>query len=97
MEDKYKIIIQMLEQADNLDKESVLALWTGLTNTIALKYPNEFFHVIRNSILTPFQSPNSDVDFATIAGAVFYSLQQYFLTNPKYSRYFNSISTGDEN
>lgn len=97
MSDKYQNVMKILETTEDLDKESLLVLWVGLTNTISIMYPNEFFHVIRNSILTPFQSAQALTDFAKIAGAVFYSLQHVFMSDPKYRQYYKNISSGDEN
>lgn len=97
MEDKYQKVVTLLEQAESLDKESVLGLWVGLTNMIAVMYPNEFFHVMRNSILQPFESQQIDVNFAKIAGGVFYSLQHVFMSDPKYMQFYKTISSGDDN
>lgn len=97
MEDKYQKVIKILEQTEGLDKESLLSVWVGLTSTISNMYPNELFHVMRNSILYPFKSEQTNVDFAKIAGGVFYSLQHIFMNDPKYMAFYKNNLAGDDN
>lgn len=90
-------VIKILDQISKLNKESMLVVWVGLTSYISTMWPNDFFHVMKNSIIDPFQSDETDTDFAKIASAVFYSMQHRFLTNPKYKMYYESLSSKDEN
>ena len=97
MNQKEQRVIQILDDISKLDKESILVVWVGLTSYISNMWPNDFFHVMKNAIINPFESDETDTDFAKIASAVFYTMQHKFLTNPKYKTYYQSFSNKDNN
>lgn len=97
MNDRYKVVTKILEKIEELDQESALTLWVGITSYLALRWPNHLFHVMRNLILNPFTSPQIPVDFGKIAAAVFFSAQHEILTNEQYKEFYNKMNNGDDN
>jgi len=97
MKSKEEKVLDFLEKTEDLDKETVLAIWLGLTSNIAIVYPNELFHLMRNMILNPFKSNLASIGFDDVAGAVFYSISHVILNNSKYKNYYESIPKGQAN
>jgi hypothetical protein len=97
MNDKYKVVSKILERIEELDQESALTLWVGITSYLALRWPNYLFHVMRNLILNPFTSPQVSSDFGKIAAAVFFSTQYEIFNNKDYKEYYDKINNGEDN
>lgn len=97
MQDNFKKATDLIEQISELEPEAQFIVWTGLSNLLTIQNPNQFFYVIKNSILNPFTSEHLKKDFGSIMAAVFFTLQHKLFSDPRYKSYYNTLADDEEN